>query len=286
MNRSQPWVCKILSLLTLPAKVQSLVESGELGFSKAYEMSGLPHSEMVDFAREAVVNRWTRDVIKAEVNSRYTSMPPADLDGLRPIESMEEEARDSRPRIKPYRLTVRQFERMIDAGVIPERHDVELLAGILVDKMTKYEPHNFALARLGDDLRRLLTEEWVVREEKPVQLGHLWRPEPDLAVVKGPHERYGRQVPLADDIGILIEASDSSYPKDRGSKWVRYAASSVPTYWIINIAARTLETYSDPAGQGRSAHYRVTHVFRPGEDVPIVLGGREMGRIVVRFFVA
>ena len=188
--------------------------------------------------------------------------------------------------IKPYRLSVRQFERMLDAGVFPERHDVELLAGILVDKMTKYEVHNFALARLGDDLRRVLTGDWVIREEKPVQLGRLWRPEPDLAVVKGPHERFGREIPLAADIGILIEASDTSYQKDRGPKWVRYAASGVPTYWVINIPARVLEVYSDPAGGGRAAHYRETRVFRPGDDVPIVLDGREIGRIIVRFFVA
>lgn len=149
---------------------------------------------------------------------------------------------------RPYRLTVRQFERMIDAGVIPEGDDVELLAGILVDKMTKSEPHNFAIARLGDDLRRLLPDDWAVREEKPVRLGQLWRPEPDLAVVRGPHERYGREVPSAADIAALVEVAETSYRRDRRPKWVRYAGAGVAAYWVVNLPGRVLEVYTSSTG--------------------------------------
>ena len=188
--------------------------------------------------------------------------------------------------IKPYRLTVRQFERMIDAGVFPERHRVELLGGILVEKMTKHEPHSFALARLGDDLRRMLPEEWDVRQEAPVRCGARWRPEPDLAIVRGPHERYGLEVPGVADVGLLVEAADSSYATDRVVRWAGYAAAGVPVYWIVNIAARVLEVYTEPTGRGRSATYREVKTYRAGEAVPVVLDGREVGQVVVRCFVA
>ncbi len=50
----------------------------------------------------------------------------------------------------PYRLTVRQFEKMNDAGVFRDEDHVELLGGLLVDKMVKQDPHNFTIDMLGD----------------------------------------------------------------------------------------------------------------------------------------
>jgi Uma2 family endonuclease len=285
LNVSESWVSKLRTLLDLPAEVQSLVESRELEPSKAYLISKLADGDMIEFANEAVKRKWTRDEIEAEMRSRYSCLESDELRAPETVASADVREEVKHSGVKPFRLTVRQFERMIDAGVIPEGHDVELLGGILVDKMTKYEPHNFALARLGDDLRRLIGDDWAVREEKPVQLGNLWRPEPDLAVVRGPHERYGRQVPLAADIGIIIEASDTSYQKDRGLKWVRYAAAGVPAYWIVNIPAGVLEVYTDPSGRGRSAQYRETKTFVAGQQVPVILDGREIGQTPVRFFV-
>jgi len=272
LGYSRPWVCKRLKLLELPLEVQSLVESRQLPPGTAYIIwtSGLPQSQMVDLAREAAQGRMTREQVEFVTKTK-------DL-------LTEDESGVSGPRIRPYRLTVRQFERMIDAEVFPEGHHVELLGGILVDKRAKHEPHNFAVAQLGDDLRGVLPGDWTVREEKPVRLGRFWRPEPDLAVVRGPHERYGREAPSPSDIGLLVEASDTSYAKDRGPKWARYAASGVPAYWITNIPAGVLEVHTNPSGKGRSAVYRETRVFRPGEGVPVVLDGREVGRVDVRRF--
>jgi hypothetical protein len=47
--------------------------------------------------------------------------------------------------LAPYRLTVRQFETMIDAGVFHNDDRVDLLGGFLVDKMVKNDPHDFAI---------------------------------------------------------------------------------------------------------------------------------------------
>jgi hypothetical protein len=47
--------------------------------------------------------------------------------------------------LAPYRLTVGQFVKMIDAGVFHNDDRVELLGGILVDKMVKNDPHEFAI---------------------------------------------------------------------------------------------------------------------------------------------
>ena len=43
---------------------------------------------------------------------------------------------------RPYRLSVRQYLRMIAAGVFPPETHVELLGGILVEQMTEGTPHD------------------------------------------------------------------------------------------------------------------------------------------------
>jgi len=45
--------------------------------------------------------------------------------------------------LKPYRMSVKQFERLIEAGAFPDRVRVELLGGVLFRKMTKNDPHDF-----------------------------------------------------------------------------------------------------------------------------------------------
>ena len=182
---------------------------------------------------------------------------------------------------KPYRLSVRQFLAMIDAGIFPDDARIELLGGFLADQMTKYPPHNFVVGRLGRILGRILPAPWFVGEEKPVKLGRLWYPEPDIAVVRGPDDLFEKRAPQAADLGLLIEVADSSYPLDRGLKWRRYASARIALYWIVNIPDRRVEVYRDPSGRGRSAGYRQANTFGEGDEVPVVIEGQEIGRIAV-----
>jgi Uma2 family endonuclease len=184
--------------------------------------------------------------------------------------------------VVPYRLTVRQFEKMIDAGIFRAEDHVELLGGLLVDKMTTNDPHEFAVDQLGALLTRDLPVEWIARQEKSVVLGRFWRPQPDLAVARGPRERYSASAPKAADLGMLIEVADSSYPKDRGKKWRKYAASKIPIYWIVNLPQRRIEVYSAPSGRGKSAAYHDLKTYGPDDEVPVVLEGLELCRIKVR----
>jgi Uma2 family endonuclease len=184
--------------------------------------------------------------------------------------------------VTPYRISVRQFEKMIDTGVFGEHDHVELLEGILVNRMTKNEPHNFTVGELAEALRAIVNPDWVVREEKSIVLGRFSRPEPDLAVARGPRERYRSVSPKMPDLGLLVEVADSSYPADRGKRWVKYAGSGIPVYWIVNLPLRQVEVYSEPSGRGKAAAYQVPKVYAPDDDVPVILTGRELGRLKVR----
>jgi Uma2 family endonuclease len=181
----------------------------------------------------------------------------------------------------PYRLSVRQFEKMIDAGFFHDDDHVELLGGLLFHKMVKNDPHDFAIDMLGSILNRVLSADWIARQEKSVVLGRFWRPEPDIAVARGPRERYRIQCPRALDIGLLIEVADSTYPTDRGKKWRGYAAARVAVYWVVNLPKRQIEVYSGPSGGGKSAAYRNLMVFAADEAIPLNMDGRELVRFKV-----
>src|SRR4051794_34213312 len=113
--------------------------------------------------------------------------------------------------IQLFRFTVRQFERMIDAGVFPEGAHAELLGGVIADKMTKYPPHTYSTEALARRLRDLQPAGGFVREEKAFQIGRWSRPEPDIAIVRGAMEDYRGKTPRAADMILLIEVADSSY---------------------------------------------------------------------------
>ncbi len=185
-------------------------------------------------------------------------------------------------RLQPYRLTVRQYLGMIDAGLFPPNARVELLGGILVRKMVKGDPHDGSLWAIGEQIRRLIPPGWVVREDKSLQLGARSRLEPDLAIVPGPGEQYFARTPRAQNTALVVEVSDSTYAYDRGVKWRRYAAARVPAYWIVNLGKRQVEVYRQPTGAGTSATYQFTEIFGEDAAVSVLIDGAEVGRIAVR----
>ena len=101
-------------------------------------------------------------------------------------------------------------------------------------------------------------------------------------MIRGRLKDYGKRNPTAAEIGIIGEVSDSSYAKDRGPKWRKYAAANIATYWIVNLPQQQIEVYSSPSGQGKSAAYRDANCYGPDDEVPLILDGSELGRIKVR----
>lgn len=186
-----------------------------------------------------------------------------------------------RATVRPYRLTVRQFLKAVEAGVFPHDVRLELLGGIPVQKMTRNPPHNSTVFKLASGLRGLLPRDWIVYEEKPIVAGRMWRPEPDLAVIRDPIDRYERHDPKVADVALVIEVSDTTYGDDRGLKWRRYAAARLPSYWIVNLLGRQVERYTDPTGRGDSGRYNSLCTYKSGDSIPVIVEGVEIGRIAV-----
>ena len=187
----------------------------------------------------------------------------------------------TREGLVPYRLTVRRFLAMIEAGIIPERPRVELIRGRLVERMTKNTPHDFAVDVIAEGLRPLVAPGHIVRQEKSLVLGRGSRPEPDVCVLRGPRETYRARDPEAMDVALIVEVADSTYAKDRGPMWRLYAEARAPVYWVVNIGLRQVEVYTGPSGKGPSAAYSGTEVFGRDAEVPVVVEARAAGKVAV-----
>ena len=181
----------------------------------------------------------------------------------------------------PFRLSAEQFTEMARADYFGD-HRVEMLGGRLF-MMTPFPPHILGVIKVARALDRLFPEDsWSVREEKTLRLGPRWLPLPDVAVVRGRAEDFGHRLPVAADVALLVEVSDTTYPKDRGPKWRGYAATGVSVYWIVNLNARRVEVFSGPAGKGSKAAYRSEEFYALDDEVPVVIDGLEVGRIAVK----
>lgn len=177
-----------------------------------------------------------------------------------------------------HRLTSEQYCRMIDAGILSHGDKVELWEGLLVAKMTKNRPHVIALDNLSDQLRPLLPVGFHAAQEAPIVVDDNKVPEPDFAVIRGTRRDYPRRPPAGSDVALVVEVAESSLPKDLGAMLVAYSRQMIPIYWVVNLIANRIEVYEDPAATG--VYGRRTE-YRSGDAVPVVLDGREVGRIAV-----
>jgi Uma2 family endonuclease len=154
---------------------------------------------------------------------------------------------------------------------------VELLDGYLVQKKSKSAEHGYGSKKLIKGLEALLPAGWTWRSEQPVRIPDFDEPEPDVTIVRGTDDDYAHRIPGPGDVGLLIEVSLTSLDRDRHEKLPAYSRGRIPVYWIINLADRQIEVYTSPG----PASYASRVDFKPGQAVPVVIDGQEVGQIAV-----
>jgi Uma2 family endonuclease len=81
----------------------------------------------------------------------------------------------------------------------------------------------------------------------------------------------------AADVGLVVEIAESSLSADRSEMTNVHARAGIPVYWIINLIERQVEVYTLPINDG----YQLHQDFSSDQNVPVVIEGREGGRISV-----
>jgi Uma2 family endonuclease len=185
------------------------------------------------------------------------------------------------PDVPIYRLSVEQYEAMLQTGILTDQDQVELLEGWLVEKMTENSPHIVANALLLARFSRLMPSGWFLAMQDPIATVDSL-PEPDAAVIRGEPRDYLQRRPAAADIGLLVEVADTSLDQDRGVKQRAYARAGIPVYWIVNLVDRQTEVYTDPTGPAEEPTYRHRRDYGPADTLTVILDGAEAGSLAAR----
>jgi Uma2 family endonuclease len=176
-----------------------------------------------------------------------------------------------------WRFTVAQYHRMVQLGILTEDDPVELLAGWLVQKMTKNPPHRVATRLVRDALEAIVPDGWYVETQEPITLAES-EPEPDVAIILGNTRDYLDRHPGATEVALVVEVSDSTLERDRTLKQIIYAQAGIAIYWIVNLSDRTLEIYSAPDDTGT---YRTQQSIAEGA-IAVIIAGKAIGNLEVK----
>ncbi|MBI1832002.1 MAG: Uma2 family endonuclease [Planctomycetes bacterium] len=178
--------------------------------------------------------------------------------------------------MKPYRITVAQYHKMIEMGILTSDDRVELLEGYLVARQPQTPPHASTNSRLCRSLSRLLPANWLLTCRGPITLDDS-EPEPDITLARGREEIFDTRHPEPADIGVLMEVGDSTLMDDRRYKGELYAKAKIPEFWLVNLVERKVEVYTKPRG----GKYPKKIEYTEKQSVPLVLDGVKIADIPV-----
>jgi Uma2 family endonuclease len=167
-------------------------------------------------------------------------------------------------------LTVAEYHRMGEVGILTEGDRVELIEGQLVAMAPIGSDHAGTANTLTRMLIQMVGDRGVVAVGNPVQLDDLSEPQPDFTVLKPRDDDYRRATPRPDEVLLLIEVANSSLAYDRNVKRSLYASHGIPEFWIVNLIAGEVEVCLAPEG---AQYASVSRVGREGVLEPQLLPG-------------
>ena len=155
------------------------------------------------------------------------------------------------------RWTISEVLRLVDSGALERPERLELVDGLILEKMGQNEPHAVSVTLTLEALRLVFGKNATVTAGVPLALSATDEPEPDAMVVTPGLRRKAR----AEDVRLVVEVSESSLRTDRTTKAALYARHGIPEYVILDVARRRVEVRRGPDGEG----WRETFVLGEGE---------------------
>lgn len=149
-----------------------------------------------------------------------------------------------------HRLTVRDYQRMGEAGIFHEDERTELIEGEIVDMAPIGAGHASSVKRLANILKLAVGDGAIVSVQDPIVLGKHSAPQPDIALLRPRADYYATAHPQAEDVLLIIEVADSSLAYDRDIKLPLYAQHGIPEVWLVDLTARQLTIHQQPAAAG------------------------------------
>ena len=186
------------------------------------------------------------------------------------------------PRTLPYqpvRMSVQRYHELTLAGAFTEHDCVELLDGVVTEKMSKNPPHRIVTRRCDLELSRIVPAGWHVQNQEPITLQNS-EPEPDVAVIRGQLSDYSNRHPQIGDIALVVEVADTTLVTDR-FKAQLYAQAGIPVYWLVNLPERLIEVMESPKSTASLPAYALSTKYLAADLIPVVIAGQTVAHLTV-----
>jgi Uma2 family endonuclease len=148
------------------------------------------------------------------------------------------------------RISADRYQKMVETGVLTQYDRVELVDGDMLNMAPIGLSHSAVTDRLTKQLVLSAGDSAIVSSARSLKLGEYSVPQPDLMLLKSREDFYAAQIPLAPDVLLLIEVSDSSLVYDQGIKRALYAGHGVAEYWVVDVMSQRVYVYREPTGDG------------------------------------
>ncbi len=152
--------------------------------------------------------------------------------------------------LRRHRLTVDDYYRMGEAGVLAPDARVELIDGEVLDMAPIGTRHASVVMRLTRRFGSAAGESATLSVQRLLRLDQHSEPQPDVMLLRPRPDFYATAHPTANDVLLLVEVSQSSVRYDREIELPLYAERGVAEVWIVDLDRNVLRIYRKPvAGQ-------------------------------------
>lgn len=152
---------------------------------------------------------------------------------------------------QPRLITVAEYYRMAEIGILEPDEKLELINGQIIQKMVPQGiPHATAIRRADRLFGRLLGEDFYVHTQFPLHINDLSEPEPDIIVTTADLSIFEERHPIPEDIYLIIEIADSTLKGDLTTKNILYAQANIADYWVLDVKNQKLHVLRQPTNEG------------------------------------
>ena len=139
------------------------------------------------------------------------------------------------------KLTIAEYHKLVEAGVLHPKERVELLDGLLVQMAPIGPRHQSIVDQLTEEFSAQNKGRYKVSPGRPIPIPDFNEPQPDMVLFKRgvPSERH----PSPNEIYLVVEVSETTLKQDEGKKLLAYQDAGIPEYWIVDVAAKVVRIH-------------------------------------------
>jgi Uma2 family endonuclease len=148
--------------------------------------------------------------------------------------------------LQRHRLTVDEYHRMAEVGLLAPDARVELIEGEIIDMAPIGSRHGGVVKRLLKCFSEAIGDRAILSVQDPLHLGPDSEPQPDVMLLAPRADFYTARHPTPADVLLLVEVADSSGAYDHEVKAPLYAHSGVRELWIVDLPRLELLIHRRP----------------------------------------